>query len=110
MQHLGDKQLNQLLDVVGGQLRGPDVAVRFGADMPALPRRTVLLHCGQHFLRDRRHPLGVYGRAGRRAGVESSVDHGPDRVRSAERLGGLGLPGRALLGQGAGFVLGVPSL
>jgi len=33
------------------------------------------------------------------------VDHGVDRVRSAERLGGLGVLAAALLGQGAGFSL-----
>ena len=40
--------------------------------------------------------------------MERVGDHGLDRVRSAERFGGLGVPRGALLGQGAGFVLGVP--
>ena len=108
LQHLGDEQLNQLLDFVGGNLDGPDVALRFGADMPALPGRTPLLHRRQHRLRRRRHPLRVHCRARDRDGVEGRADHGLDRVRSAERFGGLGMPGGALLGQGAGFVLGVP--
>ena len=38
------------------------------------------------------------------------VDHGVDRVRSAERLGGLGVLAAALLGQGAGFVFGLAGL
>ena len=29
MQHLGDEQLNQLIDLVGGNLYGPDLALRF---------------------------------------------------------------------------------
>ena len=66
LQHLGDEQLNQLLDLVGGNLRGPDVALRFGADMPALPGRTPLLHRRQHLLRGRCHPLRIHGRARRR--------------------------------------------
>ena len=37
-------------------------------------------------------------------------DHGLDRIRSAEGFGGLGVPGGALLGQAAGFVLGLPGL
>ena len=40
--------------------------------------------------------------------MEGVGDHGLDRFRSAERFGGLGVPGGALLGQGAGFVFGVP--
>ena len=94
LQHLGEEQLHQLVNFVGGNLRRPDVALRFGADMPALPGRTVFLHRGQHLLRGRRHPLRVHGRAPRGAGVEGVGDHGLDRVRSAERLGGLGIPGR----------------
>jgi hypothetical protein len=42
--------------------------------------------------------------------VEGVGDHGLDCVRSAERFGGLGMPGGALVGQGAGFVFGVPGL
>jgi hypothetical protein len=40
--------------------------------------------------------------------VEGLADHGLNRFRSAEGFGGLGVPGGALLGQGAGFVFGVP--
>jgi hypothetical protein len=40
--------------------------------------------------------------------VEGVADYGLDRLGSAERFGGLGMPGGALLGQGAGFVPGVP--
>jgi hypothetical protein len=36
------------------------------------------------------------------------ADHGPDRIRSAERFGGLGMPGGPLLGEATGFVFGVP--
>ena len=38
------------------------------------------------------------------------MHHGVHGLRSAENLGGLVAPGRPLLGQGAGFVLGVPGL
>jgi hypothetical protein len=40
--------------------------------------------------------------------MESMADHGLDGLRSTERFGGFGVPGGALLGQGAGFVLGIP--
>jgi hypothetical protein len=36
------------------------------------------------------------------------ADHVLDRLRSAESFRGLGISGGALLGQGAGFVLGIP--
>ena len=43
-------------------------------------------------------------------GVKGGVHHGVHGLRSAENLGGLVVPGGPLLGQGAGFVLGVPGL
>jgi hypothetical protein len=36
--------------------------------------------------------------------------HVLDRIGSAEDFGGLDVPGGTLLGQGAGFVLGLPGL
>ena len=111
MQHLGHEQLDQLLDLVGGNLYGPDLALRFGADMPALPGRTPFLHRRQHLLRRRRHPLRIHGRArASRSGLRVLVIMAWTASRSAERFGGLGMPGGALLGQGAGFVFGVPGL
>jgi hypothetical protein len=110
LQHLGDDQLNQLIDLVGRNVGSPDLALRFGADMPALPARTVRLHRRQHLLSGCRHPLRIHMRARRRGRVESFGDHGSDRLRSAEGLDGLGMPGGAPLGQGAGFVLGLPGL
>jgi hypothetical protein len=62
------------------------------------------------------HPL--IGRSGRSAPLlgREQVVVAPrwlimaDRVRSAERLGGLGVPAAALLGQGAAFVFGLAGL
>jgi hypothetical protein len=42
--------------------------------------------------------------------VEGGVDHGLDAGFAAENLAGLRPPVRSLLGQGAGFVLGVAGL
>src|SRR5215218_2451489 len=78
--------------------------------MPALPRRPVFLHRRQHLVRGRLDPLRVHGRALDRDRAKGIVDHGLDRLRSAERFGGLGMPGGALLGQAAGFVFGIPGL
>jgi hypothetical protein len=108
VQHLGDEQLHELIDFVGGNLYGPELALCFGADMPALPGRATFLHRRQHFLRARRHPLRAHGWARYPGGVQSMCDHGLDRISSAEGFGGLGMPGGALLGQSTGFVFGVP--
>ena len=105
---LGDEQLHQLIDLVGGNLYGPEVALRFSADMPALPGRAPLLYRRQHLLRLHRHPLRIHFRARDRDRIQRLADHGLDRVRSAERFGGLGMPGGALLGRRTGFVFGVP--
>jgi hypothetical protein len=86
------------------------VALRLGADMPALPGCTPFLHRLQHFPRRHRHPLCIHMRAWRRGRVESIGDHGLKRIGSAESLRGLGTPGGALLGQGARFVLGLAGL
>jgi hypothetical protein len=98
MQHLSDEQLNQLINFVGGNLYGADLALRFGSDMPALPGRPPFLHRRQHPTRRHRHPLRVHDAARHTAGVEGVGDHGLDRVRPAERVSGLGVPGGALLG------------
>ena len=110
MQHLGDQQLHQLLCFLGCDFGGPYLALSFSPDMPALPRRTPFFHRLQHFLPGRRQPLRIHPGACHRDRIERPVDDGLDRVRSAERCGGLGMPGGALLGQGAGFVFGVPGL
>ena len=108
VQHLDHDQLHQLLDLVRWNLYGPDLALCFGTDMPALPGRAMFLHRGQHPPRRRRQPLRTHPGACHRDRIERPVDHRLDRVRSAERFGGLGMPDGALLGQGAGFVFGVP--
>ena len=108
LQHLGDEQLHQLINLFGIYLSSPDVALRFGADMPALPGRPVCFHRRQHLPRGRRHPLPIRCRALGEGRSEGLVDHGLDGVRSAERFGGFRMPGGALLGQAAGFVFGVP--
>jgi hypothetical protein len=99
-----------LINFGGGDRYGPDVALCFGADMPALPGRAPFLHRRQHFLHGRCNPLRVQKDAWRGAGLEGVADHGLDRIGSAERFGGLGVPGGPLLGQNAGFMLGVPGL
>ncbi len=78
--------------------------------MPALPGRTPLLHRRQYFRGGRCHPVSVHGRARGVAGVEGMGDHVLDRIGSPECFDGLGVPGGPLLGQTAGFVLGLPSL
>ena len=108
LQHLGDEQLDQLIDHSRGHPDGPYVALRFGADMPDLPGRTPFLHRRQHFLRSRRHPLRIHPWAHHRDRTEGLADHGLDRIRCAECFTGLGMPGGALLGLAAGFVLGIP--
>ena len=40
--------------------------------------------------------------------MQCSVDHGSQGFWSAERIGGLCVPGGALLGECAGLVLGIP--
>ena len=107
VQHLGHEQLDQLLDLVDGNLYGPDLALYFGADMPALPGRTVFLHRLQHFLRRRRHPLRIHQGACHRDRIERLANHRLDRVRSAEGFYGLDMPAGTLLGQRARLVLGV---
>jgi hypothetical protein len=98
LQRLGNEQLNQLIDLVGCNVSGSYVALRFGADMPALPGRTPLLNRSQHFRGGRCHPVSAQGRARREGGVECLTDHVLDRIGSADCFGGLGVPGGALLG------------
>jgi hypothetical protein len=105
-----DEQLNQLIDIVGGNVGVPDVALRLGADMPARPGRAPFLQCRQNPAGRRRDPVRVDVKARRTSRTECFADHGLDRLRSSERFGGLGVPDGALLGQGAVFALGVPGL
>jgi len=37
VENLGDDPVDKLIDLGGRNLSGPDVALRFGADMPGLP-------------------------------------------------------------------------
>ena len=73
LQHLGDEQLNQLIELVGCDFGGSYVALRLGADMPALPGRTPLLHRLQYLLRCRCHPLRIYVRARDEIGLRAAL-------------------------------------
>jgi hypothetical protein len=97
-QHLLDEQLHQLINLVGIDFGSPDLALCFGADMPALPGRAVGFHRRQDLLSGRGHPLRVHGRVRRGGRIEGLLDHGLDRVRSADRFDGFRMPGGALLG------------
>ena len=73
------------------QCQRPGRGAALGSGHARSPRRTPL-HRRSTFSRRHRHPLRVHGRARRAAGVERLGDHGLDRFRSAEGLGGLGVP------------------
>jgi len=85
------------------------VAERLGADMPALPSRTARLYCSQHQPGRPRHPRAIERRARNWGWMENLADHGSYGFGSAERFGGLDVPGGALLGEAAGLVLRLPS-
>ena len=78
--------------------------------MPALPGRPVFLHCRQHLLSGRRHQLRIQFRPLDRDRIDGLADHGLDCFRSAKGFDGFRMPCGALLGQAAGFVLGVAGL
>ena len=90
-------------DLLGGQVGGADLALRLGADMPASARSSgapppppapVRRSSATHSASSAALAVVVGARARR--------DHGSDRVGAAEDLGGFGVPGGALLGQGCG--------
>jgi hypothetical protein len=70
----------------------------------------VLLHRREHPIGRRSNPSRVDRRGGFTGWVQGRMHHGVNGLRSAENLGGLVVPGDPLLGEGAGFVFGVPGL
>jgi hypothetical protein len=82
----------------------------FGANMPHLPGRPACLHDGQHPISSLRHPARVHDAGALSGGGECSCDHRGHGVAATEHLCGFVHPGGALLGEGAGFVLGVAGL
>jgi hypothetical protein len=110
VQDLPDDQADDPLDLPGGHLGAPDLALRLGAHMPDLPRRPACLHRLQHPRGRVGNPGGIHGRGRRHLGGQGPGDHRRDVPPSAEHFDGLCLPGRSLLGQGARLVLGLPGL
>jgi hypothetical protein len=101
---------DDFVDPAARHVRGPHHAQRLGADVPVLPRGARPLH-GRHDLRGlRAYPgAGNEHRTPHLTCREGRGQHRADAV-GAEDGFGLGAPGGALFGQGAGFVLGLPGL
>ena len=53
--------VDQFIDLGGGNISGPGLALRLDADMPALPSRAALLQRSQHQARCRRHQAPFTG-------------------------------------------------
>ena len=98
------------LHLVRGELEGPDLAECFGVDVPDLPGRPAGLHRLQHAAGCGAYPLLTAFRNRHTRRVQRAGDHRGDRLVAAENLRRLLPPGRALLGQRAGFVFRVPGL
>ena len=93
--------------LVGGQVGAAELALRLGPDVPGLPGRPMLLQHRDHPLRHLPYPVRRHHRTGDRRRAQGPGDHGGDLAWPAHHLDGLGVPGGALLGEGAGFVFGV---
>lgn len=101
-------------DVVGppaGHVRGADDPQRFGADVPVLPRGARAFHGRDDLRRLGAHPAASdEDRTPQLPGGQGRVKHRADAVGATQHGLGLGAPGGALLGERAGFVLGLPGL
>ena len=72
-----------------------------------MPRRPIGLHRRHDVRGSRGEARGVPYRSDGACRVQGLTDHRLDAVRAAEDLFGLGPPAGALLGEGAGFMLGL---
>ena len=113
-QGLVDQQTDHGLDLVRAQVRGADLAQGLGVHVPHLPGRPSGFNRGHDPASRGGQPGGVHHGAARLAramggrGGKGGADHRGDLPRPAEDLGGLLAPRRALLGEAARLVLGVP--
>jgi len=98
VQHFIDQQIDQGIGAVSSYVGGADAPLGFGADVPHLPGRSVLLHLRQHPIGRLGDPGGIHRYASRRPGRECPADHGFDRAAPTQHCFGFGLPGRALFG------------
>ncbi len=101
--HHGRGDLPEVGGMDGGAAQLP---LGLGPQMPELPGRPMLLHCGEHPVRRPGPPHRRGGRHRRRRRIQHLIEHRVDPLGSAERVDRFGAPDGALLGQGAGFVLG----
>jgi hypothetical protein len=110
IEHLIDQQVYQCRGLFNGHVDGAELSLRFGTDMPHLPCRAALLHDGQHLVGCLGDPAGVDDRCGLGGWRQRRPHHRRDGLDPAQHGCGLFEPGRALLGQGSGFVFGVAGL
>jgi hypothetical protein len=96
--------------VLGMNVGAAQLPLGLGPQMPDLPGRPMLLHRGQHPVRRLRPPHRRGSRHRHGGGPQHLIDHRVDPLRSAERVDCFGPPHRALLGEGAGFVLALAGL
>ena len=64
IEHLIDQQVYQRRGIVSGHVRGADLSLRFGPDMPHLPGRAARLHHGKDVISRLCDPVGVGDRGG----------------------------------------------
>ena len=93
--------------MLGLELDGSYLPLRFGPDMPDLPGGAAFLHRRQDPAGRVLGPLGVDQPPGDWLGVQCGVHHMLYGLRAAENLACLAQPGLPLFGEGAGFVFGV---
>ncbi len=70
----------------------------------------MLLHCRHDFACGCRHLVRGYGWSRSSWGLQDGVEHAAEVMLAAEHLDDFGVPDGALLGEGSGFVFGVPGL
>ena len=105
-----DDQVNDGVDVLGGQVRGAHLPVRFGAHVPDLPGRAAGLDLVPHPDGGVPHPRRIHRGWCCATRGQGRGHHQRHPSRAAENLLGLLPPSGALLGQGARLVLGVAGL
>ena len=110
IEHLIDQQVHQRTRPLDGHIRGADLPLCLGADMPHLPGGAAVLHHGQDVIGRLCDPAGVGDRGGLGGRGERRLHHRRDRATSAQHCCRFVQPGGALFGQRSGFVFGVAGL
>ncbi len=110
IEHLIDEQVHQGTHPFCRHANGADLSLCFGPDMPHLPSRPAFLHHGQDVIGCLCNPVGVGDHGGFGGRGERRLHHRRDRATSAQHCCRFVQPGRALLGEGSGFVFGVAGL